>query len=272
MNNSMISAMVSLNTLQQRLDVIADNLANQNTVGYKKKEASFEDVLTQVQRHHQDFSRPGRATPPGFTLGYGMKLSSITQSMEQGQLLETGYPLDLAIQGNAMFVVRSGGELRYTRDGSFNLVPDPTADGNLLLVDAKGNPVLNTANATISIPDNGKVAVDEEGRILVETAAGRTEAGQLRLVELQRQDGLVPMEDNLYMIGNGLAEGDVFDLAPPADGMRRSTVSSGFLEQSNVNMADEMTRMMEVQRAYQLTARALSSSDTMMNLANTMRG
>ena len=108
----------------------------------------------------------------------------------------------------------------------------------------------------------------------MESPTGRTAPyATLKLVELERPEGLVAVGDNLFVVGNGLTEGDVFDLTPSAPGEPpKSKVLSGFIEQSNVNLTDEMTKMMEVQRAYQLTARALSSSDTMMNLANTMRG
>ncbi|MCV4235449.1 flagellar hook-basal body protein [Virgibacillus sp. LDC1] len=274
MNNSMISAMVSMNALQQRLDVIADNIANANTAGYKKKEASFEDVLTQVQQHHKDFDRTGRATPLGYTLGYGMRLSSVVQNMEQGAMKETGNPLDLMIDGEAMFAVQGDGAIGYTREGGFHVSPDARNPDNLLLVNSQGYPVLDVNNNPISLPAKGKVAINEKGQIIVETPTGRTAPyATLKLVELERPEGLVAVGDNLFVVGNGLTEGDVFDLAPAAPGEPlKSKVLSGFVEQSNVNLTDEMTKMMEVQRAYQLTARALSSSDTMMNLANTMRG
>lgn len=274
MNNSMISAMVSMNALQQRLDVIADNIANVNTAGYKKREGSFEDVLTQVQRHHKDFDRTGRATPLGYTLGYGMRLSSVVQNMEQGAMKETGNPLDLMIDGQAMFAVQGDGVIGYTREGGFHVSPDARNPNNLLLVNSQGYPVLDVNNNPISLPAKGKVAINQKGQIIVETPTGRTAPyATLKLVELERPEGLVAVGDNLFVVGSGLTEGDVFDLTPSAPGEPpKSKVLSGFIEQSNVNLTDEMTKMMEVQRAYQLTARALSSSDTMMNLANTMRG
>lgn len=275
MNNSMISAMVSMNALQQRLDVIADNMANVNTAGYKKKGASFEDVLTQVQGHHKDFDRTGRATPLGYTLGYGMRLSSVVPNMEQGAMKETGNPLDLMIDGQAMFAVQGDGAIGYTREGGFHVSPDARNPNNLLLVNSQGYPVLDVNDNPISLPAKGKVAINERGQIIVETPTGGRTApyATLKLVELERPEGLVAVGDNLFVLGNGLAEGDVFDTTPPAPGEPpKSKVLSGFVEQSNVNLTDELTKMMEVQRAYQLTARALSSSDTMMNLANTMRG
>ncbi|WP_054954624.1 flagellar hook-basal body protein [Paenibacillus dakarensis] len=272
MNNSMISAMVSMNAFQQRLDVIADNLANVDTVGYKSKDTSFEDVLTQVQGHHKDFTLAGRATPPGYTVGFGSRLAAVIQNMEQGPHKETGNPLDLAIDGNAMFAVQGNGGIAYTREGGFHVSPDPQDGSFVNLVNNQGYQVLDRNNNPIRIPANAKVAVDPAGQVLVETPAGRSVAGVLKLAELQRPEGLVQMAGNLYMLAAGLTEAQVFEQAQANRGPLKSEVQSGFLEQSNVNFSDEMMKMMEVQRAYQLAARALSSSDTMMNLANTMRG
>ncbi|NMO98160.1 flagellar hook-basal body protein [Paenibacillus lemnae] len=268
MNNSMISSMVSMNSMQQKLDVIADNIANANTVGYKSKNASFEDVLNRVQQHHKDFNLGGRATQPGYTVGYGMKVASVEQNMEQGVLKETGRPLDLGIEGSAMFAVSSGDTIAYTREGGFHVTPDPEDANMLQLVNNQGYRVLDQNNSPIMLPANGKIAVDTTGQIWVEDAAGKRPLQVLKLAELQRPEGLVQMDGNLYTLSAGLTEGQVF----AAPGQLNSEVQSGFLEESNVNLSDEMTKMMEVQRAYQLAARALSSSDTMMNLANTMRG
>lgn len=271
MNNSMISAMVSMNAIQQRLDVIADNLANVDTVGYKSKDASFEDVLTEVQGQHKDFTLAGRATPSGYTMGFGAKMASIVENMAQGSHKETGQPLDLAIEGNAMFVVQGNGGIAYTREGGFHVSPDPQNAGYVNLVNNQGYQVLDRNNNPIRIPENAKVAVDTKGQVLVETSAGRSVAAVLKLAELERPEGLVQMDGNLYMLAAGLTEAQVFEQANAAQPLK-SEVQSGFLEQSNVDYSLEMTKMMEVQRAYQLAARALSSSDTMMNLANTMRG
>lgn len=109
MNNSMIGAMVSM-IVQQRLDLIADNIANINTVGYKSKQGSFEDVLANVQQQPSTYLQNGRAMPLGYNLGYGVKTAAIMKNMEQGPLKETGLPTDLAIQGNAMFEVQEMGK------------------------------------------------------------------------------------------------------------------------------------------------------------------
>ncbi|QCT04595.1 flagellar hook-basal body protein [Paenibacillus algicola] len=268
MNNSMISAMVSMNSMQQKLDVIADNIANANTTGYKSKDAVFEDVLNRVQQHHKDFKLSGRVTPPGYNIGFGMKLSTVEQNMEQGVLKETGNPLDLGIEGRGMFAVRSGENIAYTREGGFHVSPDPENEGRVQLVNNQGYFVLDQNNEPISLPQGAAIAVDAGGQIWIETPAGRVQGQVLKIAELDRPEGLVQMDGNLFMLRGGLTEDEVFGPA----GQNLSQVRSGFLEQSNVDLSDQMMKMMEVQRAYQLSARALSSSDTMMNLANTMRG
>lgn len=103
MNNSTISAAVSMSSLQQRLDIIADNLANMDTNGYKSKQGSFEDVLTRVQQQSDDYDQPGRSTPLGFNMGFGTYVPSISTNWEEGPLKETGSPTDLALQGNGLW-------------------------------------------------------------------------------------------------------------------------------------------------------------------------
>ncbi|GJM82983.1 hypothetical protein HMSSN139_54790 [Paenibacillus sp. HMSSN-139] len=122
MNNTIISAMVSMSGIQQRLDLLADNIANVDTAGYKRKQANFEDTLTRVQQQTSDLNLPGRATPSGFNLGFGSRMSQVTVNYTQGPIKETGNPTDLAIEGNAMFsVLTPDGVVAYTRGGDFHV-------------------------------------------------------------------------------------------------------------------------------------------------------
>lgn len=145
MNNSMISAMVSMTGIQQRLDVISDNIANVNTAGYKSKQAAFEDVLTRVQQQPDKYKLDGRSTPMGYNLGFGARLADVTKDMSQGSFNETGNPTDLAIEGNAMFAVEANGEKMWTRQGAFHFIPDtrpktnPNAPDMMVLVNGEGH-------------------------------------------------------------------------------------------------------------------------------------
>lgn len=277
MNNSMISALVSMTSMQQRLDVIADNVANVDTVGYKSKQASFEDVLTGIQQQASSLSREGRATPLGFNVGYGVKLNSVSQDMAQGELNETGNPTDLAIEGNALFAVEVNGQKAWTRAGNFHFVPDesvqdPNAPKQVRLVTDEGYSVLGRDGQPITAPADATVAFDSSGNLLVRTSDSSEArvAGQLQLVEPMHPEGLAASSDNLFTLVSGATEDMVFG-QNAATTVPEATIRAGYLENSNVDLTSEMTQMLQIQRTYQLAARALSSSDTMMNLANTMR-
>lgn len=278
MNNSMISAKVSMTAIQQRLDVISDNIANVNTAGYKSKQAAFEDVLTRVQQQPDKYKLDGRSTPMGYNLGFGARLTSVTKDMSQGTLNETGSPTDLAIEGNAMFAVEANGQKMWTRQGAFHFVPDPTPNPNpnapqmMVLVNGEGYFALDRQGNRITAPNNSKVAFDEKGNLLIRRGneANATIGAQLQLVDIERPEGLVQYADNLFGLDAGLTEDDVFG-ANAATRDAVATIRAGFLEQSNVDLTQEMALLMQGQRTYQLAARALTSSDSMAGLANTIR-
>ncbi|WP_136607163.1 flagellar hook-basal body protein [Paenibacillus dokdonensis] len=273
MNNSMISAMVSMNSIQQKLDIIADNIANLDTVGYKQKDTSFEDTLTSMMQQPKDFKQQGRLSPLGYTTGYGVRTGDVTRDMTQGPLDQTNNPLDLAIEGNGMFAVEAGGKRAYTREGGFHFAPDPSEPGSMVLQNNQGYFVLNENNEHIKVPDNAKVAIDSHGKVLMDEGGIVTEAGTLKVLKPLREDALQQMDGNLFVVPTSLTEGQVFE-APPVTGdiPEDTSIRSGYLEKSNVDYMGQITDMMQMQRAYQLAARAISSSDTMMNLANNMRG
>ncbi|ADO58884.1 flagellar hook-basal body protein [Paenibacillus polymyxa] len=274
MNNSMIGAMVSMASVQQRLDLIADNIANVNTVGYKSKQGSFEDVLANVQQQPSTYLQNGRAMPLGYNLGYGVKTTAIMKNMEQGPLKETGLPTDLAIQGNALFEIQGNGQKAWTRDGGFHFIPDPNDNETMMLTTAEGYSVLDNNDIPVTAPAGSKVAINSDGELLIRAnGTGAPTVGQrIKLMDVQRPEGLQQRDDNLFVLANGVTEADVFGAAGVAGAVPTDvSVRSGYLEESNVNLAGEMTDMMQVQRMYQMAARALTSSDTMMNLANNLR-
>ncbi|OPG94931.1 flagellar biosynthesis protein FlgG [Chryseobacterium mucoviscidosis] len=278
MNNSMISAMVSMTGIQQRLDVISDNIANVNTAGYKSKQAAFEDVLTRVQQQPDKYKLDGRSTPMGYNLGFGVRLADVTKDMTQGTLNETGNPTDLAIEGNAMFAVEANGEKMWTRQGAFHFVPDtrpktnPNAPDMMVLVNGEGHFALDRQGNRITAPNNSKVAFDEKGNLLIRRGneANATIGAQLQLVDIERPEGLVQYADNLFGLDGGLTENDVFG-ANAATREATAMIRAGYIEQSNVDLTQEMALLMQGQRTYQLAARALTSSDSMAGLANNMR-
>ncbi|MCJ8012782.1 flagellar hook-basal body protein [Paenibacillus sp. KQZ6P-2] len=273
MNNSMISAMVSMNSIQRKLDIIADNIANLDTVGYKQKDTSFEDTLTTVMQQPKDFQQQGRFSPLGYTTGYGVRMGDVTRDTTQGPLEQTNNPLDLAIEGSGMFAVEAYGKRAYTREGGFHFAPDPSDPGSMVLLNNQGYFVLSDKNEHIKVSDKAKVAIDSHGKVIVDENGKMTSPYTLKVLKPLREDALQQMDGNLFVIPTSLTENQVFEKPPAGGGIPENTsIRSGYLEKSNVDYMGQITDMMQMQRAYQLAARAISSSDTMMNLANNMRG
>lgn len=273
MNNTIISAMVSMSGIQQRLDLLADNIANVDTVGYKRKQSNFEDTLTRVQQQTSDLNLPGRASPSGFNLGFGSRMSQVTVNYTQGSIKETGNPTDLAIEGDAMFsVLTPDGVVAYTRGGDFHIQPVPNDADTVFLVNKQGYVVLNAEGEPITFASNAKLSVDAEGNLLATNGEGTTEVGRIALLTAERPDALIQRDGNLFVLAAGVdpAQAMVDSLTLPQE--RRASLRQGALEASNVDLAEAMTEMIQVQRAYQLTARALTSGETMMGLANNLRG
>lgn len=286
MNNSLINSSVSMHSLQQKLDILSNNIANVNTVGFKKKEASFEDVLTNVKGQPEGFRQQGRLSPLGFNQGWGAKLVQIQNVMTQGPIQSTGNATDLAIQGDGLFEVavsstdQNGNpafQPAWTRNGSFLLNPDRT--GNMVMTTEEGHFLVGTDGNPVRIPKNYRPQIAADGRILAYNENNHSEppiaVGQIKLVRVVRPQLLREIGDNLYSLPAGIT--NTQDILQNVNGIAASAVDrvevmQGFLEQSNVNLSDEMTELVMVQRAFQLNSRAITSSDNMMNLANNLRG
>jgi flagellar basal-body rod protein FlgG len=276
----MITASVSMGALQQKLDMLADNVANSNTVGYKRKTAVFEDIMTSLNPHVEDFNQPGRRTPLGFTQGWGARMTSLQTDMSQGVLQRTDNMTDVAIEGNALFEVRTDGDINgaraFTRHGPFQLMPD--ANGDRILVTNSGQQVVGDTGAGddfIRVPEGYTLTIATDGTMTAVDSAGTDSInlGKLKLVEVTNPVFLQALADNLFGIPADVNPDDVVrEIAPLPNGETGIAVRQGYVEQSNVNMTDEMTDLMIVQRAYQLSSRALSSSEQMMGMANNLRG
>jgi flagellar basal-body rod protein FlgG len=280
MNSSMISASVSLGALQQKLDLLADNVANSNTAGYKRKSVVFEDILTGLQAQEQDFEQPGRRTPLGFTIGSGARLSGMQLDLSQGVLQQTGNMTDLAIEGNALFEVRTGGTIdggrAFSRQGALQLVP--VDGGDRMLMTNTGYPVVSEQGGSeqfVTVPDGYNLSIGSDGTLTAVGAEGSEpiELGKLRMVEVTKPELLQAVADNLYGVPSDVNVEDVVrNVTEAAPGEASWTVRQGYLENSNVDMTKELTDLVLVQRAYQLSARALTSGDQMMGFANNLRG
>lgn len=268
--------MVSLGGTQQRLDLLADNLANSNTVGYKSKQATFEETLTAVKKQGEKFKLDGRATALGYQMGFGSKLAQISMNSKQGNLVSTGNSSDLAIEGNALFKVRlsANGPVAYTRGGDFHLQPNPANPDEAYLVNGQGYFVLNEENEPITLPANGQFTIDTGGNITALQGEEVVGLGAVQVALIVRPDALERRDNGLYVLAGGATEEQVFvnNNSPELQEADRAAINQGMIESSNVDMAGTMAELIQVQRTYQLAARALASSDNMMNLANNLRG
>ncbi|MFZ9500951.1 MAG: flagellar basal-body rod protein FlgG [Beijerinckiaceae bacterium] len=247
-------AKTGLNAQQQRMSVISNNLANVNTVGFKKDRANFETLL------YQNFRDPGSQTsqnslsPTGLAIGTGVRIVSSEKIYTQGNIINTDNSLDMTIDGPGFFqVLTPGGQVAYTRAGNFT----KNAEGQV--VTANGyplEPAINIpANATsISISKDGIISVAVPGSNRLE------QAGQIEIATFPNTAGLKPLGESLAQATP--SSGDAAVQAPGANGAGR--IIQGALESSNVNVVEELVSMIETQRAYEVNSKAISSVDGMM--------
>lgn len=294
MNYSMINSAAALNGLQQRLDLIGNNIANMNTAGYKRRDASFQDILTTYRQQETDMQLPGRLTPLGMPEGSGSRMSYISIDFGQGVLVPSDNPLDFAIEGNALFefsIPRINGEgepeldpagnplydTGWMRQGAFQLTALAGDTEHLYIATDDGTILHNgPGNSAIPIPQEyNRLVVDEYGRIQAYNAQGESfNAGQLKVAKVLNPGLLIGIGEHRYAIADDVDINSVVQrLTTPDDfAENKVAVRQAYIEQSNVDMSKEMTDLMMVQRAYQLSARALMSADSMMNMTNNLRG
>lgn len=244
---------------QQNMDVIANNLANSNTTGFKASRANFEDLM------YQDITSPGAQTAndtsvlQGIQLGMGTKTQSVQKIYTQGNLNETDNSLDLAIQGNGFFKVLQGTQEVYTRAGNFSL------DKDGYVCDAEGNRL----QPEIAIPQGAvTVNIDSGGTLTALDQNGNVVATQnLSLYTFPNPSGLLNLGKN-YAVPTD-ASGQAQEGQPGTEGF--GTLLQGYLENSNINVVQEMVNMIAGQRAYEANSKVIKAADQMLRLANNMQ-
>lgn len=236
MENALLVGLSRQMTLERQFDVVANNIANINTNGYKADHTLFEEYLNSGA-HEDNFKFSDRR------VAYVQDRGTFRDYTE-GALEQTNNPLDVAISGDAFLTVQSAGGERYTRDGNFHL----SATGQL--VTANGDPVLGTAGPIVFQPTDHDITISADGTITVLEGTARTDSirGKLRLVNFADAQKLLKQGNNLYAPGEGEA--------PTQD--TKSTVRQGFVEKSNVSSVVEMSRMIEINRTYANVANMLS--------------
>ncbi len=247
MENALLIGLSRQTTLERQLEVIANNIANVNTTGYKADQSLFEEFLTSGA-HEDNFVGKDRR------VSYVQDRGTY-RDFSEGALQQTSNPLDVAIDGNAFLTVQTSGGERYTRDGNLQL----NSQGQL--VTEGGDPVLGNSGPIIFQPTDHDINISPDGTITVVEANARidTVRGKLRLVSFTDAQSLLKQGSNLYAASNGAtAQPDL-----------KATVKQGYIEKSNVNSVAEMGRMIEVSRTYTQIANILQQqSDLHKNAIN----
>jgi flagellar basal-body rod protein FlgG len=244
-----------MNAQSTNIDNTSNNLANINTNGFKKGEASFQDLIYVNQRAPGSEASQGLQVPTGLQIGSGAQVSGIAKIFTQGSLVNTQNPFDVAVEGDGFFqVTLPSGELRYTRDGALRL----NAQGNLVTSDGF------LLNPQISIPPQAvSVSIGTDGTISVINAGATntsTVLGQLTLVRFQNPAGLSAEGRNL--LAETASSGAPLTATPGQNGV--GLTRQGFLERSNVDVVNELVNLILAQRAYEFNTRAVRTADNML--------
>ena len=261
MMRSLWTAASGLNTQAQNINVIANNLANVNTTGFKKSRSDFQDLMYQTVQNPGSPSTDSAQIPAGIQFGMGAKLAAVSKQFTPGDFQNTGGALDIAIEGDGFFQIQMpDGSTSYTRAGAFKM------DSNGRVVTPEGYPMLPEivipANSTkITIGTDGTVSAVQAGQSAPSTV------GNIQLANFTNPTGLSSMGKNFYQQTD--ASGNATTGTPGQNSL--GTIGQGFLEMSNVNVAEEMVNMIIGQRAYEANSKAINTSDEMLQLANNLK-
>ena len=247
---------------QLNVDVISQNIANMTTTGYKRQRAAFQDLIYQnIDRPGSTSSDSGTTVPTGLQLGLGVRAGSVYRQHAQGAIRITENPLDMAITGEGFFQIElPSGDTAYTRDGTFQL----NENGELVTVQG----FLVDPGITIP-PDAISIDVNENGEVLVSlpNQTATSNVGQLQLANFVNPAGLEAIGDNLLLETD--ASGSPTTGNPGTEEFGR--LRQGALEQSNVNVVEEITELITAQRAYELNSTVISTSDEMLQTVGQLR-
>ncbi len=262
MIRAMFSAATGMIAQQVNIDTIANNLANVNTTGFKKSRVNFQDLLYETLKPAGVQTSAGTTTPEGIQIGHGVRPSSVAKLFTPASLVQTANPLDIAIEGDGFFQVDlPDGTTAYTRDGSFRT----NADGTLLTVDGYA------VNPGITLPsDAEQISIGQDGVISVRIPGQTTtqNVGTLQLVRFSNPSGLdASLGRNLLLETEASGTPVIGD--PGTEGI--GFLAQGFLENSNVQVVEEIISMIVAQRAYEANSKVIQTADEMLQTANNVR-
>lgn len=252
-------AATGMNAQQTNLEVIANNIANINTTGFKRARAEFTDLLYQTERSAgMANAANGSIVPEGTNIGLGVKTAAVRNLHEQGELESTSNPLDVAIVGKGWFQIEAAdGTTVYTRSGSFNT--NATGD----LVTLNGQKVIPNINIPI---DATNVTINNSGQVFANLSgsATATQLGQLTVATFVNDAGLTPLGDNLFQ--QTAASGDPTVGVPADPGFGK--LQQNYLEASNVDPVKEITDLISAQRAYEMNSKIIQAADDMASVVS----
>ena len=254
-------AATGMEAQQLNIDIISNNLANVNTTGFKKSRGDFQDLLYQTLRLPGAPSGTGTQIPAGIQLGSGVRTASVNRIFTQGDFENTQNALDLAIEGEGFFqILMPDGSVAYTRSGTFK------QDSSGRIVTPDGYPL----EPPITIPSDAlNISIDSDGTVSVLQPSNPvpTEIGNIQLVRFTNPSGLRSIGKNLFV--TTAASGEPVTGTPGEDGF--GTIAQGFLEASNVNIAEELVDLIVSQRAYEINSKAIQTADEMLHIANEIK-
>lgn len=246
---------------QKNIDVVAHNLANVNTTGFKRSRADFQDLIYQNLKSTGAPATNATQVPTGIQIGLGTRLAAVTKIFSPGDFTQTGNELDIAIEGDGFFQIQQpDGTTGYSRAGAFK------RDSTGRVVTPEGNPLL----PEIVIPNNAtKINIGSDGTVSVQQAGQNapTTVGNIQLATFSNPSGLSAQGKNICLPSD--ASGTATTGTPGLEGL--GAIAQGLLEMSNVNVAEEMVNMIVGQRAYEINSKAVQASDEMLQTANNLR-
>lgn len=275
MMRSLWTAASGMTSQQLNVDTISNNIANVNTTAYKKERLEFESLLYQTMERATEDAAANSGRPVNLQVGHGVRPTVTTRDFSNGSFERTEGDLDLAIEGPGFFVIDRGDdetgveEIGYTKDGSFKL---SVGDDESTLVNSQGYPVLSTDGENITIPANigmSQITIDFSGRIsYVEDGETQVLDTVIGVVQFPNPQGLEACGGNAYL--ETVASGEPIQETEGEMNVS-SRVVQGYIEMSNVNIAQEMVKLIVAQRAYDLNSKAITTSDDMLQQANSLK-
>lgn len=261
---SLYTAATGMRAMETKLDVIANNLANNSTTAFKKDRANFEDLLYRQHRLPGTQDADGNITSTGVEVGLGVRVSSTQSDFDQGAVQSTGNQLDIAIEGEGFFAVTgANGETLYTRAGNLGI----NANNELVIGSASLGYRIEPG---VSIPEEAlDVGIAPTGEITFRQAGQTqlTQAGQLQLANFVNPDGLLKMGDNLFAETDASGAATLANPRSPGFG----SVQQGFLEASNVDATTELIDLINTQRSFELNSQVIRAGDEIMELVANLR-